>query len=131
MDLVRMYDILYQTRIRAFGFVGEKMKLEIITNYSNQKTSLNWFEPQFISNLNQLSLFILSNAKYRNLKLISTRKLSKLNLHEGIEALYKYDNEFSSKGTVVELKKKFRDWMDNNVEAPIVEIAKNSNKITY
>ena len=43
--------------------------------------------------------------------------MPKLKRRQFIEALQKYDIEFSPDETIVELKKKLRDWINTKVEA--------------
>ena len=74
--------------------------------------------------MNKPSIIILDNLKYHESKPSNTAKPSRLKRNEVVAELRKYNIVFDINETVLELKKKLRDYIRNNVEAAITHVAR-------
>ena len=103
----------------AKSYHGDYHKVFNLENY------LKRFTTNLLPNLDRPSLIVLDNAKYHCSKPMSTPNVSKLKRSDVIRELNNNGISFDASETVVELKKKLRNWIQDNVEPAIVQIARS------
>ena len=85
---------------------------------------MNWFTNSLLPNLEEPSLIVLDNAKCHKSKPSNTPIASKLKLNQVIQGLLNHGIEFDNRETVLELKEKLRDFINQNIEAAVNQAAK-------